>query len=252
MAIKAVFTTVALTSLLQSAVHSAPQPYCKPIVGSSGWPSVSEWQALNTSVSGRLLAPDPPGLVCQSNSSVHSNEACASLAQQWTNSSFHASEPFTTDYNDDSCLPDPQAPCSTAPLPAYAVNASNVGDVQEACRFANRTGVRLIVKGTGHDYPGRFVQATDLNGKFPSLTTPQVVWPKFPLDLDAQHPWRQCDNGRPSRSQQWRRRCSYNSCRNALWRDIRSSRGLQLDCRGWCGSQCRYRWLGHLWGSQSD
>ncbi|EXJ63321.1 uncharacterized protein A1O5_11642 [Cladophialophora psammophila CBS 110553] len=140
---------------LARATPAAPQQYCKPVVGSPGWPSVSDWQALNNSVSGRLIAPVPPGLVCQTNSSVYSAQACGQLVTQWSNSSFHAEDPFTTDYNDDSCLPDPRAPCSTTLLPAYVVNATNAAEVQAACRFAYRTGVRLIVKGTGHDFLGR-------------------------------------------------------------------------------------------------
>lgn len=149
-------SAICLALVLPAVIQTAPQPYCKPIVGSAEWPSLSDWQALNNSVSGRLITPVPPGLVCQTNSSVYSAEACGIVLAQWSNTSWHAEDPFTTDYNDDSCLPDPRVPCSTAPLPVYVVNATNVGDVQAACKFAHRTGVRLIVKGTGHDYPGRY------------------------------------------------------------------------------------------------
>ena len=148
--------SVAFTFILfVGIIHAAPQQYCKPIPGSTDWPSPSDWQALNTSISGRLIAPVPPGQVCQTNSSVHSTAACTQLLAQWSNSSFHADDPFTTDYNDDSCLPDPRAPCSTALIPAYVVNATDTADVQAAVSFAHRTGVRLIIKGTGHDYLGR-------------------------------------------------------------------------------------------------
>ncbi|KIW33495.1 uncharacterized protein PV07_00341 [Cladophialophora immunda] len=148
-------TSVCCFLLLGGTTQAAPQQYCKPVVGSPGWPSASDWHALNNSVSGRLIAPVPPGLVCQTNSSVYNAQACGQVLAQWSNSSFHAEDPFTTDYNDDSCLPDPRAPCSTALLPAYVVNATNTADVQAACRFAYKTGVRLIVKGTGHDFLGR-------------------------------------------------------------------------------------------------
>ncbi|KAH0848534.1 FAD binding domain-containing protein [Fonsecaea pedrosoi] len=147
--------TLCYILFLAGTLQATPQQYCKPIVGSPGWPSISDWHALNESISGRLIAPVPPGLVCQTNSSSYSAQACGQLLAQWTNSSFHAEDPFTTNYNDDSCLPDPRAPCSTAPLPAYVVNATNTADVQAACQFAYKTGVRLIVKGTGHDFLGR-------------------------------------------------------------------------------------------------
>ncbi|EXJ78850.1 hypothetical protein A1O1_09252 [Capronia coronata CBS 617.96] len=135
--------------------QNTPQLFCKPVPGSLDWPSVSDWQALNKSVAGRLLTPVPPGLVCQTNSSSHNIDACVGVLSQWTNSSWHAQDPFTADYNDESCLPDARAPCSAEGYPAYVVNATNVSHVQVAVKFAKRTGVRLIVKGTGHDFLGR-------------------------------------------------------------------------------------------------
>ncbi|KIX08730.1 uncharacterized protein Z518_03387 [Rhinocladiella mackenziei CBS 650.93] len=141
--------------LLSGIVQAGPPPYCKPIPGSSDWPSQAEWQALNTSISGRLIKPVPPGQVCQANSSSYSVVACETVISQWSNSSWHAQDPFTADYNDDACLPNAQAPCTAALYPAYVINATNVTHVQAGVKFAKRTGVRLIVKGTGHDIPGR-------------------------------------------------------------------------------------------------
>ena len=152
---------LSLATLCLNVLHgispAATQPYCKPIPGSPDWPSIVQWRDLNTSVSGRLIAPVPPGVVCHTKNPLHNTAACTQLYSQWSNSSFHAGDPFTTDYNDDSCLPSSMAPCSAAPLPAYVVKATNAEDVQAAVRFAHRTGVRLIVKGTGHDYPGRYL-----------------------------------------------------------------------------------------------
>ena len=138
-----------------SIVIAAPQPYCKPTPGSAEWPAASEWQSLNDSISGRLIAPVPPGLVCQPTSASFNNETCQTLVEQWGNSTFQAGSPFTSDYNDDTCLPDARAPCSAAGYPAYVVNATNASHVQAGVAFAHKTGVRLIVKGTGHDFIGR-------------------------------------------------------------------------------------------------
>jgi len=136
-------------------IYSAAQPYCKPMPGSSDWPSQSAWQALNASISGRLIVPVPPGQVCQQNSSFYNAAACGNVYQEWPNSSWHASDPFTSDYNDEACLPSNLAPCSAGAYPAYVINATQVSHVQAGVRFAKRTGVRLIVKGTGHDISGR-------------------------------------------------------------------------------------------------
>lgn len=148
-------SAICTAALLLGTVRTAPQPSCKPNPGSSGWPVVSDWQALNQTISGRLIAPVPPGLACQTNSSLYNTAACSNVYQQWGNSSWHAMDPFTADYNDDACLPSDQAPCSAAAYPAYVVNATNAGHVQAAVAFARNTGIRLIVKGTGHDISGR-------------------------------------------------------------------------------------------------
>lgn len=134
---------------------TATVPACKLVANSTGWPSVSDWRSLNTSVSGRLTAVSPPGAVCHPGQATFDNASCAALKTKWTDYRYHSSNPFTTDYNDDTCLPDASAPCSSAGYPAYAIEATNAADVQAGVRFAAKTGVRLVVKGTGHDYPGR-------------------------------------------------------------------------------------------------
>ena len=132
-----------------------PVSQCKPLPDSPGWPSVSDWQKLNISVGGRLSAASPPGAVCHPEQADFNNASCAIVQLQWTNSSYHADNAFSTDYNDDACLPDAVAPCSSEGYPAFAIEAINRADVQAGVRFASETGVRLIVKGTGHDWAGR-------------------------------------------------------------------------------------------------
>ena len=137
----------------QTLFASASQ--CKPLPGDAGWPSLSAWQSLNSSVSGRLAATVPPGAVCHSNQPTYNAAACATVSSQWTNTTFHASNPFSADYNDLTCRPDASAPCSAAGYPAYVIEAASTADVQAGVQFAKSTGVRLSIKGTGHDYPGR-------------------------------------------------------------------------------------------------
>src|SRR5260370_36305469 len=43
----------------------------------------------------------------------------------------------------------------TAAQSAYAVVAEDSADIQAAVDFARRNGLRLVIKGTGHDYLGR-------------------------------------------------------------------------------------------------
>lgn len=58
-------------------------------------------------------------------------------------------------YNNDTCLPIPNTPCSGAGYPIYVVNASTPAHVQAGVRFAGRHGIRLVIRSTGHDYVGR-------------------------------------------------------------------------------------------------
>lgn len=128
---------------------------CKPIPGDSNWPSVAQWTALNATVNGRLIRPTPPGLVCQSELPSYNAAACAQIFQSFGSSDLHANNPVSSDYNDDTCLPSDAAPCSAQGYPAYVVDATTASHVQAGIQFAKTTGVRLIVKGTGHDFPGR-------------------------------------------------------------------------------------------------
>ena len=148
------YTCVTL-SLLYMLGTAAPR-YCKPGPSSSNWPSASDWHALNASVSGRLSLPTVAGAVCHPNLAQFNNSSCHAVTTEWTNSSYHAAlNPNSVDYNDETCLPYAIAPCSAAGYPAYVVEAVNGEDVQKAVDFARNTGIRLVVKGTGHDWPGR-------------------------------------------------------------------------------------------------
>ena len=128
---------------------------CKVTPNSTNWPTISQWTALNSSVSGRLVTPIPPGIVCQSNSTQFNSAACSALQANWVTSAYHLTTPATVDHNDDSCIPGAQYPCSSAGYPAYVIAATSVADIQAGVKFAAQTGVRLIIKGTGHDYLGR-------------------------------------------------------------------------------------------------
>lgn len=49
----------------------------------------------------------------------------------------------------------PSGSCTLGAFPYYAVNVSSVYQVQLAVNFARNTGIRLVVKNTGHDFSGK-------------------------------------------------------------------------------------------------
>jgi FAD/FMN-containing dehydrogenase len=57
--------------------------------------------------------------------------------------------------NNDTCISDPTLSCSGLGYPQCVVNATSAEDVAAGVIFANPHNLRLIVKGTGHDYMGR-------------------------------------------------------------------------------------------------
>jgi hypothetical protein len=65
-----------------------------------------------------------------------------------------------------SCVPTDDSGNSTCTLgafPVYAVNATNVAQIQLAVNFARNQGLRLVIKNTGHDYQGRSTGAGALS-----------------------------------------------------------------------------------------
>ena len=68
-------------------------------------------------------------------------------------------------YQGLTCQPtdNPTDSCTLGGYPEYAVNVTNVAQVQLAVNFARTTGIRLIIKNTGHDFSGKSVGAGSLS-----------------------------------------------------------------------------------------
>ncbi|KAL5319321.1 hypothetical protein ACEPPN_012372 [Leptodophora sp. 'Broadleaf-Isolate-01'] len=145
---------------------SASQPKCKAIPGTSSWPSDAQWAHLNTSLSGQLLRPSPPGAVCHPTQPTFDPLACVAVGTGWLTSKWHTENPVSTlgnNWNNDTCLPIPTFPCTGKGYPVYVVNATTAEDVKKGVDFARENNVRLVVKGTGHDYLGRSVAPSSLS-----------------------------------------------------------------------------------------
>ncbi|KAK3687030.1 hypothetical protein LTR37_019239 [Vermiconidia calcicola] len=123
-----------------------------------------ECNALNTTIGGRLLKPANTAAICHSNQPTYHLELCKTTL--WTNASTYADHPLgimNPNWSEDSCLPGPQYPCSSAGFPLYVINATCSGDVAKGVSFAREHNVRLNVKGSGHDYLGRSTAPNSLS-----------------------------------------------------------------------------------------
>ncbi len=148
-----------LFPLCFSSLHSVVNnTSCKAAPNSPTWPSNEQWNALNDSISGQLLAPLPPAAVCDTSLPVFNNASCSYVASQYSVSDFHAKDPVSVDqpnWENDACLPNSKYRCNLRQFPNYVVNATKAAHVKAAVDFARVRDVELIVKGTGHDYLGR-------------------------------------------------------------------------------------------------
>ncbi|KAK3349476.1 FAD binding domain-containing protein [Lasiosphaeria hispida] len=147
-----------ITVCVLAHAHGPRSPACKSVPGSGGWPSLETWTALNQSIGGRLLQPTPPGAVCHPDQTSYNPAQCPLVQSSWFTESLHSDDPVSAqwnNWNNDTCLPDPRAPCSAAGYPIYVINATTAEHVKAGIDFARTQNIRLIVKNSGHDFTGR-------------------------------------------------------------------------------------------------
>lgn len=75
------FTSIGFTLLSAAAASSGASSQCKTFPGDKTWPSNSEWNSLNKTVAGRLVATVPLGAPCHG--PAFSEDVCKNLREQW-------------------------------------------------------------------------------------------------------------------------------------------------------------------------
>ncbi|KAI2627963.1 FAD-binding domain-containing protein [Hypomontagnella submonticulosa] len=158
---------------------------CRSIPGDTSWPSQTDWDALNRTVSGKLIATVPIAAPChntlfgQSNLSQYSQSECDALRNVWYFPETHlpsSSSPMAYPFSNNSCNPwlRPDSPCTLGYHVAYAVNATSAADYQKAISFSKQHNVRLAVRNTGHDYLGKSTGAYAL-----------AIWTHYMKSMDV-------------------------------------------------------------------
>ena len=170
---------IALWALFVSFLSTSGSPLapiaskCKYLPGDPGWPSTSDWNNLNDSVNGRLIAAVPLAQPCHT---PNFNAAeCAKIQANWTwpqlqyvvvhslglgflSDQFDSSEDPTSIQNpywlNDSCSPytSESAKCTLGNIVDYTINVSSAADVVAGVKFAQNKNIRLVIKNTGHEY----------------------------------------------------------------------------------------------------
>ncbi|TVY64202.1 FAD-linked oxidoreductase patO, partial [Lachnellula suecica] len=147
-----------LQSLRYASAEQSESLSCKASLGSSNWPTLSQWTALNASISGRLLKPPPPAAVCHPEQPTYNITECAIAQQAWYTLPLHTENSISSawnNWNNDSCLPTLPSHCSGEGYPIYVINATCKEDAKAGVDFARKHNIRLNVKSSGHDYLGR-------------------------------------------------------------------------------------------------
>ncbi|ORY87490.1 hypothetical protein BCR35DRAFT_302261 [Leucosporidium creatinivorum] len=136
-------------------------PYCLP--SHPCFPPPSAFAALNSSLTGRLIVPEPTACVA--------GEGAPSLCED---AEWRVQQPgavqfinFETGWQSDNTTVPVDEDHSRHRLPSYVVQATHVDDVQRAVAFAAAHRLRLRIKNTGHDYLGR----SSAHGSFTLWTT---------------------------------------------------------------------------------
>lgn len=117
--------------------------YCKP--GNSCWPTEGEWSSLNTRIHGHLIKLVSPLQPCTQDLS---SSACQKIMNDYKDPFFLETQPGSTQLT--GWYKAWQSHIST-----YAVAAQSPDDIVEAIQFAKKHHIKIVVKGTGHDYLGR-------------------------------------------------------------------------------------------------
>jgi hypothetical protein len=80
----------------------------------------------------------------------------------WANNSCNPIFPNGTSVTGDVTAG--QKGCSIGGYPVYVVNATDAEHVAEALKWAGEKKVRIVIKNTGHSYPGRYASFITPNG----------------------------------------------------------------------------------------
>lgn len=136
----------AILSIYNISAHATgetPSCRCKP--NQSCWPGQQDWASLQKQLTGKLIKPVPTIETCQKDAS---SAACKAAIIDIHNPFFDETQPGNTQSQGWVNAWNSQA--ST-----YAVEAETTKDVVAAVNFARQHHIKLVIKGTGHDYLGR-------------------------------------------------------------------------------------------------
>ncbi|KAF9242106.1 hypothetical protein BU15DRAFT_44331 [Melanogaster broomeanus] len=132
----------------------------------SCWPTISEFDQLQSQVSQPLVYPLPTAAACYPTSGPSGN--CTDVIQNAQDGNWRSSMPGSMQFRNfetfmlkngtiDACYINTTitGSCGQGSVPIIGVDARSVADIQAAINFAVKYNLKLVVKNTGHDFLGR-------------------------------------------------------------------------------------------------
>ncbi|TVY34363.1 FAD-linked oxidoreductase [Lachnellula occidentalis] len=162
---------VLLGAVWFSTSQSSPThpPQCRCFPGDTCWPSTTEWNLLNSTVGGRLIATVPIASPCHDTFPGVEFDAdkCAVIQANWPRPELHDESTHSSMagfFANMSCDPftPRDAQCIIGAYVPYAINASGIADYLATIAFATTHNIRLVIRNTGHDYMGKSTGAAAL------------------------------------------------------------------------------------------
>ncbi|QMT61781.1 FAD-binding protein [Legionella sp. PC997] len=130
-------------SLFISSICNGASQYCSP--NQPCWPPQAQWDEFNKQVNGHLLRGQSPLSPCFKNSK---SPSCQMVLHELKNPYFIESQAGATQSN--GWVGGWQTAVSS-----YVVAVESAQEIAAAINFARTHRIKLVVKGTGHDYLGR-------------------------------------------------------------------------------------------------
>jgi hypothetical protein len=134
---------ISTPSLAQDETKAPKSNYCLP--DQSCWPKEMHWNTLKKQVNGHLFKGSTPLTPCIDNVK---SKLCKKVLKQVKN-------PFYLESQSGSTQSNGWVDAWNAQTSTYVVEAENAQEIASAVQFARKHHIKLVVKGTGHDYLGR-------------------------------------------------------------------------------------------------
>ncbi|KAH8918259.1 FAD-binding domain-containing protein [Atractiella rhizophila] len=150
-----------LSSAYGFAIREATDRSCG--YGDACWPTNAQWQALNTSLSGRLRSVHPIATVCHNAFGEYNAAACAELTANWDVGQYvsqqdggYVAHSWGDGYGNDFCsVHTPvDGPCGQGRVPPMFVDVQSVADLTASLAFVRQYNLRVRIKSTGHSLTG--------------------------------------------------------------------------------------------------